>query len=47
MISDDADEVMKNFLIHLKIDIKRIYNWWKVATLSSAMFSYCIINVIK
>ena len=24
MISDEADEVIKNFLIHLKIDIKKI-----------------------
>ena len=31
MISDDADEVIKhNFLIHLKIDIKIIYNQWEV-----------------
>ena len=26
MISDEADEVIKIFLIHLKIDIKVIYN---------------------
>ena len=26
MISDDAGEVIKKFLIHLKIDIKIIYN---------------------
>ena len=28
MISYEADEVIKNFLIHLKIDIKLIYNRW-------------------
>ena len=25
MVSDEADEVMKNFLIHVKVDIKIIY----------------------
>ena len=26
MIIEEADEVIKNFLIHIKIDIKIIYN---------------------
>ena len=46
MISDEADEVIKNFSIHLKIYFKIIYNQRKVVGLYSIMFSYCIINVI-
>ena len=47
MSSDEADEVTKNFLIHLKIDIKIIQNQWEVVSLSSIMFNYYITNAIK
>ena len=47
MNSDEADEVTKNFLIHLKIDIKIIQNQWEVVSLSSIMFNYYITNAIK
>ena len=45
MIDDEADEV-KNFLIDLKVDMKK-KNLQKIASLSLIMFIYCIINVIK
>ena len=45
MIDDEADEV-KNFLIDLKVDMKK-KNLRKIASLSLIMFIYCIINVIK
>ena len=45
MIIEEADEVIKNFLIHIKIDIKIIYNQWEVMILSWIMFSCFIINV--
>ena len=45
MIIEEADEVIKNFLIHKKIDIKIIYNQWEVMILSWIMFSCFIINV--
>ena len=35
MISDEADEVIKKVLIHLKIDIKIILTWSEVMRLSS------------
>ena len=44
---DEADEVTKNFLIPLKIDIKIIQNQWEVVSLSSIMFNYYITNAIK
>ena len=47
MSSDEADEVTKNFLIHLKIDIKIIQNQWEVVSLSSIMFNYYVTNAIK
>ena len=47
MINDEADEVKKNFLIHLKVDIKIIWNRSKVASFSLSMSIYCIINVIN
>ena len=47
MSSDEADEVTKNFLIHVKIDIKIIQNQWEVVSLSSIMFNYYITNAIK
>ena len=34
-------------MIHIKIDIKIIWNQWEVAILSQIMFSYCIINAIN
>ena len=48
-ISDEADGVIKsNLLTHLKIQIITIiYNRWELLSLSSIMFSYYIINVIK
>ena len=40
MISDEADEITrKNFLIHLNIDTKIIYNRCEVVSLPSIMFS--------
>ena len=47
MITDEADEVIKNNLMHLKLGIKIIFNQWEVVSLSSIMFSYCIINIIE
>ena len=47
MISDEVDEVIKNSSIHLQTDIKIIYSWWEVVSLSPVMFSHCIINVTK
>ena len=47
MISNEADEVIKKLFVHLKIDIKIIWNQWEVVSLSSIMFSFCIINVLK
>ena len=47
IINDEADEVIKNFLNYSKIDIKMIWNQWKVARLSSIMLICCIINVMK
>ena len=32
MINDVADEVIKEFLIYLKIDIKITWNQWNVVT---------------
>ena len=40
MISDKADKVINEFLIHLKIDIRIIWNQWKVASLSLVTFIY-------
>ena len=45
MISDVTDE--KNSWIHLKTDIKIIYNRGEAVRSSSITFSYCIINFIK
>ena len=45
IVSDEADEVIKNFLIHLKID--NLESMKGNESLSSVMFGYCIINVIK
>ena len=47
MINDEAKEVIKNFLIHSKVDIKIIWNQCKVVGLSLIMLIYCIINVKK
>ena len=47
MINDEAKEVIKNFLIHSKVDIKIIWNQCKVVSLSLIMLIYCIINVKK
>ena len=47
MITDEADEIIKNDLMHLKLGIKIIFNQWEVVSLSSIMFSYCIINIIE
>ena len=47
MINDEADESIKELSDSLKIDIKIIWNRWKVASLSLIMLIYCIINVIK
>ena len=47
MITDEADEVIKNNLMHLKLGIKIIFSQWEVVSLSSIMFSYCIINIIE
>ena len=47
MVSDEADEVIKNFLIHVKVDIKIIYYRWKVVGLFPIMLGYCIKNVIN
>ena len=47
MSSDEANKEKKNFLIHLKIDIKIIQNQWEVVSLSSIMFNYYITNAIK
>ena len=47
MISDEADEVIRNFLIHSKLNIQIIYNQWEVVSLFSIMSTYCIINAIK
>ena len=46
MISGLTGEIIEK-LIHLKTDTKIIYNPWEVVNLSSVMFSFCIINVIK
>ena len=47
MVSDEADEVIKNFLIHVKVYIKIIYYRWKVVSLIHIMLGYCITNVIN
>ena len=47
MVSDEADEVIKNFLIHVKVYIKIIYYRWKVVSLFHIMLGYCITNVIN
>ena len=47
MINDEAKEVIKNFLIHSKVDIKIIWNQCKVVGLSLIMLIYCIINIKK
>ena len=40
MINDEAHEVIKNFLIHLKIDIEVIWNGRKAVSLFFIMFIY-------
>ena len=46
MINDKADEVREKF--HSIIDIQIVWtNKWKVVSLSSILFIYCINNVIK
>ena len=40
-------KLQKKFLIHLKTDIKIIWNQSKIGGLSLIMFSYCIVNAIK
>ena len=47
MISDETDEIIEKSLIHLKIDIKIIYNRLEAVSFSLIMFIYCVINVIK
>ena len=46
-MNDDAVKLWKNFLIHLKIDIKIIWNQWKGGSVYLIMFISCIRNVIK
>ena len=47
MINDEADEVIKQLFDSLKIDIKIIWNRWKIVIMSSIMLICCIVNVIK
>ena len=47
IINDEADEVIKALFDSPKKDIKIIKNGWKVVSLSSVMFIYCIRNKIN
>ena len=47
IISNKADEAIKELFDSIKIDIKIIWNQRKVVILSLIMVSYCIINAIK
>ena len=47
IINNKVNKVIKDLFDHLKIDTKIIRNQWKVVSLSSIMFIYCIINAIK
>ena len=46
-ISDEADEVIRSFLIHSKLDIRIIFNQWEVVSLFSIMITYGIIKDLK
>ena len=46
-INGEADQVVQELLIHLKIDIKMIWNQSKVKSLYLIIVIYCIINVIE
>ena len=46
-ISDEADEVIRSFLIHSKLDIRIIFNQWEAVSLFSIMFTYGIIKDLK
>ena len=37
-------KLKKNYLFHLKTDIKIICNWREVVSLSSIMFNHCVLN---
>ena len=47
MMNDKAHEVIRELFDSLKIDIKLIWNQWKVVSFILIMFIYCIINVIQ
>ena len=45
MTGDEADEIMKQPFDSFKNTYQK--NWWEGMSLSSIIFSYCIINVKK
>ena len=47
MMNDKAHEVIRELFDSLKIDIKLIWNQWKVVSFILIMFIYCITNVIQ
>ena len=47
MMNDEADEVTKKLFDSLKIRYHNNLESWKVVSVSSVMFIYCVINAIK
>ena len=47
IINNESDEVIKELFDSLDYRYRVICNQWKVVTLSSLIFIYCIINVIN